>query len=266
MEDLLVLLAPFTDMALNIIIGLAILFVGLYVVKKLDVHISVFLQKTIKDKTVEKFLHNLIIYLLKGLIVLMAITKLGVETASLVAILGAAGFAIGLAFQGALSNFAGGILLLTLRPFNVGDFIEIDGKDGYVSSITILNTTIYTVDNKVVIIPNGVVANTNITNYTKLDTRRVDIVVGTGYQEDILKVRKVIESVVTQNEMILDMPETQIVVSNLNESSVDFTIKAWVKTENYWPVYYYLFEHVKIAFDKEGIEIPYNKLDINILK
>ncbi len=266
MFNLMLILQPFINIAFNILVGLGILFVGLAIIKNLDKGITNFIGKFVKDETVEKFLHNLIVYSLKVIVLLMAITKMGVETASLVAVIGAIGFAIGLAFQGALSNFAGGVLLLTLRPFSVNDFIEINGKSGVVSEITILNTTLQTPDNKVITIPNGVVSNTNIENYTKLDKRRVDIVVGVGYKEDILKVKNTIMEVVKENKLILNDMEAQIVVSNLSESSVDYSVRVWTDTENYWSVYFYLFENIKIAFDREGIEIPYNKLDVNITK
>lgn len=250
----------------NIVSAAIILVVGLFLIKKFTPFYKSFLSRTVKDKTVEKFLVSLTTYILKAFVVIITITQLGVETSSLVAVLGAISFAIGLAFQGILSNFAGGVLILTQRPFEVEDYIEFADIKGTVNSITILNTTLYTVDNKVITIPNGKISNESITNYTRLNTRRVDLVVNASYREPSEKIIAVIEKAVSKNSMILPTPECQVLLTGLQDSSVAYTIRAWVKTEDYWTVYFDLMEKVKIEFDKEGIEIPYNKLDVNIIK
>lgn len=249
-----------------IISAFLILFIGFFIIKKIMPIYRKFLSKVLKDETAEKFLSNLTFYLLKGLVILLALTQLGVETTSLVALLSAVGFAIGLAFQGALSNFAGGILILTQRPFCVGDTVEFSSIKGKVSEITILHTTINTFDNKVISIPNGKISNESITNYTMLPERRVDLFVSASYKENSKKIIEVIKGVVNKNEKVLAEPPMEVVLSSLEDSSVDYAIRAWVKTEDYWDVYYKLLEDIKIEFDERGIEIPYNKLDVNIIK
>ncbi len=243
-----------------------ILFIGFAVVKLISPHLRKFLEKICHDPIVERFVFNLTTYLLKFCVVLMAVTAVGVETASLVALLGSIGFAIGLAFQGALSNFAGGILLLTQRPFSVDDYIDVVGQSGLVHSISIFSTILYTTDNKVTTIPNGQIVSSPITNYSKLDTRRVDLVVGASYTENSERVLKVINSVVDKHTLIIEEPERQVFLSGLKDSCVEYTIRVWTKTEDYWTVHNELLEDIKITFDNENIEIPYNKLDVNIIK
>ncbi len=243
-----------------------VIVIGFAIIKILEPHLKKFFEKVCHDQIVERFAFNLVTYILKFCVLLMAVTTVGVETASLVALLGSIGFAIGLAFQGALSNFAGGILLLTQRPFSVDDFIDVVGKSGLVHSISILSTTLYTTDNKVITIPNGEIASNPITNYSKLDTRRVDLSISASYTENSERVLKVINAVVDKNELILNEPERQVFLSGLKDSYVEYTIRVWTKTEDYWSVNNALLENIKIAFDREKIEIPYNKLDVNIIK
>lgn len=250
----------------SLVMAILIIVIGFYIIKKLMPYHKKFLHKVVKDVTAEKFIANFTNYVLKGIVILLAISKAGVQTSSIVAILGSIGFAIGLAFQGALSNFAGGILILTQRTFSVDDVIEFDSVKGKVHAITILCTTIHTFDNVVITTPNGKLSNANIINYTKLPTRRVDVKVSASYSEPSDKIIEIIKKVVDKNELILKDPEREVVLTGLADSAVDYTIRAWVLTDDYWTVYFDLLEKVKIQFDKENIEIPYKKLDVNIIK
>ncbi len=250
----------------NFIACLLILYIGFFIIKKVEPYIRKVISKTINDVTVEKFLAHLLSYLMKAIVVIIAIAKVGIETTSLVALLGAVGFAIGLAFQGALSHFAGGILILTQRPFSVGDFVKISGEEGNVYAISLLSTTLHTLDNKVVHIPNGNITTEHIVNYTKLDTRRVDISVTAAYKENSTKVIEALKEICAKNNYVLDAPKTEVFLSALLDSSVEYKLRAWVETENYWTAYYELMEAVKLTFDEKGIEIPFNQLDVNIIK
>ncbi|HKL75404.1 MAG TPA: mechanosensitive ion channel domain-containing protein, partial [Halanaerobiales bacterium] len=191
---------------------------------------------------------------------------LGVQMTSFVAILGAASFAIGLALQGSLANFAGGVLILTFRPFNVGDFVEINGEKGKVNSIQILYTKLTSKDNKQIVIPNGNVSNSTITNYSANDTRRVDLNFGIGYDDDIDQVKKVLEDIVAKHKMVLEDPAPLIRVGEHAGSSVNFNVLLWTKSENYWDVYYDMMENVKKRFDEEDINIPYPQMDVHLDK
>ncbi len=245
---------------------LLILVVGFFVIKKLEPTINKIISKVITDVTVERFAFNCMVYLLKFFVLLAAVTKVGIETTSIVALLGAIGFAIGLAFQGALSNFAGGIIILTLRPFSVNDFVEIDSIKGTIHAISILTTILYTVDNKVIYIPNGNITSGHIINYSQLDTRRVDVNIDASYKENSDRVIKLLREVVNSCDLIIEEPATDILLTSLKDSSCQYSIRAWAKTENYWAVYSYLLTNAKKTFDENNIEIPFNKLDVNIIK
>ncbi len=218
------------------------------------------------DKSLNTFLKQVISMILKILVGLSAASVAGVETTSFIAMIGAAGFAVGLAFQGSLSNFAGGVLLLILRPFKVGDFIDASGATGVVEAIGIVYTTVVTPDNKVITVPNGSLANSSITNFSVKDIRRVDLVFGTSYDVPVSKSKAVIESVVSVHSLILKDPAWMIRLGAQNASSLDYTVRVWVKSEDYWTVHFDLMESIKNRFDEEGIEIPYNKLDVNLFK
>jgi small conductance mechanosensitive channel len=191
---------------------------------------------------------------------------IGVKTTSFVAVLGAAGLALGFALQGSLSNFAGGVMILLFKPFKVGDIIEAQGHRGKVDEIRIFNTIIKTLDNKTIIIPNGEVSGNSIINYTAEPTRRVDMTFGIGYDDDIGKVKSVLKRVIDSDERILEDPAPMIVVSEHGGSSVNFAVRPWVKTEDYWGVYFDMHEKVKLAFDEEGISIPYPQRDIHLYR
>jgi small conductance mechanosensitive channel len=189
---------------------------------------------------------------------------INIETTSFVALLGAAGLAIGLALQGTLANFAGGVLILMFRPYRVGDFIDAQGITGTVRSIQIFNTILTTGDNKRVIVPNGAISNGIITNFSAEDTRRVDFVFGIGYDDDIDKAKSVLHRLIKEEGRIFSEPEPLVVVSELADSSVNFTVRTWVKASDYWGVYFSMTEKVKIAFDAEELSIPYPQTDVHL--
>ncbi len=248
--------------AFKFIIALLIVYIGFKVVKWVKKIISKFLNKSSIDVTLRPFILSMVDVVLKVLIAISAIQQAGVEVTSFVAILGAASFAIGLAFEGALSNFAGGVLLLTLRMFKVGDFVEVAGHSGRVEAINIFNTTLITVDNKTIIIPNGDLSNSSIINYSTKGTRRLDLEFGVGYEQDIDKVKRVLFDVLNKNKLILNDPEPTVVVSGHGDSAVFITSRTWVLSSDYRDLKFELLEEVKKRFDKEEISIPYPHMDI----
>ena len=209
------------------------------------------------DETLQKFLANLLGWILKILLFVSVVAKLGVETTSFAAILAAAGLAIGLALQGSLSNFAGGALIMIFKPFKVGDLIEAQGEIGAVKEIEIFTTKLIGLSNKEIIIPNGALSNGNILNYTSLETRRVDLVIGVSYDADIKQTKEVLMNVIKSHPKVLKNPEPTVNVSELADSSVNFAVRPWCKSADYWDVYFGITEACKLALDKAGIEIPY---------
>lgn len=216
------------------------------------------------ETTLRRFLNSLSNIGLKGLLLISVASMLGIETTSFIAVLGAAGLAIGLALQGSLANFAGGVLILIFRPYKVGDFVEAAGQSGIVKSIEIFSTVLTTGDNKTIILPNGSISNSAVINYSTQETRRVDLVFGIGYDDDLRRAKAVLESLINADERILKDPEPMVVVSNLGDSSVDITTRSWVNAADYWGVYFDLVENVKLAFDEEGISIPYPQTDVHL--
>jgi len=197
-------------------------------------------------------------------IAIAALSELGIQTTSLIAIVGAAGLAIALSLQGSLSSFAAGVMIIAFRPFKVDDYIEAGGTAGIVEEIQIFSTRLRTADNKTVIVPNAAIINNNIVNYSAKDTRRVDMVFGISYKDDIGMAREILRDVVKQDDRILEDPEPVIAVSQLADSSVNLIVRPWVKTEDYWTVLWDLTEAVKLRFDKEGINIPFPQRDIHL--
>ena len=245
------------DYAPKIITALAILIIGLFLIKLVVKGVKKVMQKQNVDITLQKFLADLLGWALKALLFVTVISKLGVATTSFAAIIGAAGLAIGLALQGSLANFAGGTLIMIFKPFKTGDLIEAQDVLGFVKEIQIFTTHIKTQDNKLAIIPNGTLSNGNIINYSKEGKIRVDLVFGTSYDSDIKETKKVLMEVLTANEKVLSDPTPSVNVLELADSSVNFAVRPWVKTAHYWDVYFETTENVKIALDKAGIEIPY---------
>jgi small conductance mechanosensitive channel len=218
------------------------------------------------DESLRGFLESLFTIGLKALIIISVATMIGIQMTSFVAIIAAAGLAVGLALQGSLSNFAGGVLILLFKPFQVGDFIDTGSHMGTVKKIQIFNTILKTPDNKTVIIPNGDLSNGALTNFSTEKTRRVDFVFGIGYDDDLLKAKKVLEKLTEEDDRILKDPAPQVVVGELADSSVNFTVRAWVNSEDYWGVFFDMQEKVKLTFDKEKISIPYPQTDIHLYK
>jgi small conductance mechanosensitive channel len=252
------------DFGINLITAIVIFFVGKWVVNLVVKGMLKAMQKSEVDTTLRRFVANLARMLLMLFVIIAAIGALGVKTASLVALIGAAGLAVGLALQGSLSNFAAGVLIVLFRPYKVGDWIEGGGVSGSVEEVQILTTVLKTGDNKRVIIPNSQIMGTTITNYSANDTRRVDLVVGVSYSDDLDKVRKELQDLVAADDRILDDPAVTIAVSELADSSVNFVLRPWVKTADYWGVYFGLTEAVKKRFDEVGISIPFPQQDVHV--
>lgn len=216
------------------------------------------------DEILVNFLTSILRWVLLLFVIIAALSQLGVDTTSLVALLGAAGLAIGLSLQSSLSNFAAGVMLIIFRPFTKGDFVEAGGASGVIDKISIFTTTMTTPDNKEVIVPNGAVIENNIINYSARDTRRVDMVFGIGYDDDIRKAKQLLEEIVAADTRILAEPKPVIALSELADSSVNFIVRPWTKSSDYWGVMWDTTEAVKLQFDAAGISIPYPQMDVHI--
>ena len=252
------------DLAINVVTAIVIFYVGKWVANLITKGVRRLMQKQEIEKTLETFVSNLVRMVLMVFVVIAAISAVGIQTTSLIAVLGAAGLAVGLALQGSLSNFAAGVLIVLFRPYKVGDFIEGAGVAGSVVSVQILTTVLKTGDNKQVIVPNSQIMGSIITNYSANDTRRIDMVVGVGYDDNLDTVRKAIEGLVAADDRVLDDPACTIAVSELADSSVNFVVRPWVKTEDYWAVKFDLTEAIKKRFDEEGISIPFPQQDVHL--
>lgn len=248
----------------KILIGLLILSIGWKLVKRVVKIFNTILEKRNIDPTIGSFLDGVINISLKILLILIVMDYVGLKTSSLVALVGSAGLAVGLALQGSLANFAGGVIILLIRPFNVGDLIDSGEHTGTVEKIGIFYTHLVTFDNKQILIPNGELANKSIVNYTSKDTRRVDLKFTVGYEQDISKVKNALFSVINTEELILNDPPAFVAVSEHGDSAITFVVRVWTKTEDYWTVHFNLLERVKMKFDEENISIPYNQMDIHI--
>ena len=246
------------------ILGAAAIFViGRYVVKLITALAKKAMTRSRLDDTLTVFAGNILYIILMALVVIAALEQIGVETTSFAALVAAAGLAIGLALQGSLSNFASGVLMILFRPVKLGDYVSAGGTDGTVSDIGIFTTTLMTPDNKTIIVPNGKIMSDNIVNYSAQPTRRADFVFDAGYGDDIDKVKAALSDVVTSDARVLKDPEHVIVVGALGESSIKYTVRAWVKTEDYWDFVFATNEAVKKRFDKEGFSIPYPQRDVH---
>lgn len=250
--------------ALDIVIAIVILILGRWVVKATVGMLRRVMNKRNVDQTLNSFVSNMLFAFLMAVVIIAAIGQLGVQTTSLVAIVGAAGLAIGLALQGSLSNFAAGVMIIIFRPFRSGDYVEAGGVSGSVMDVSIFNTTLKTPDNKRVIVPNAQITSNSITNYSAEDKRRVDMVFGIGYEDDIRKAKEVIEAVLAEDERILKDPAPTIGVIELGASSVNLAVRPWVATADYWDVYFTLNERMKLRFDAEGLTIPFPQRDLHM--
>lgn len=237
--------------------AILIFIIGSWIIKKLMKVVKKLMLKKDYDEALQKFLLSILGGLLKVFLIITVIGTLGVETTSFAAIIAAAGLAIGLALQGSLANFAGGVLLIIFKPYKIGDLIEAQDSLGVVKEIEIFTTKLVTPDNKLAIVPNGAMANGNIVNYTAEGKMRVDTVIGVGYDEDIKKTKEVLMEVLTSNPKVLQDPAPSVNVMELADSSVNFAVRPYCKPEDYWDVYFGTYENSKIALDKAGIEIPY---------
>ncbi|GHE81192.1 mechanosensitive ion channel family protein [Thalassotalea profundi] len=251
---------------IKLAIALAILFIGKLIAKVISNTTKKVLTKKNFDKTVVSFIGSLVYGIFIIITFIVAISHLGFNTSSLVAIVGAAGLAIGLALQGSLSNFASGILLITLKPFKSGDFVEVAGTAGIVEEINVFATQLRTGDNKTVIIPNGGITSSNITNFSAKPMRRIDLVIGVGYSADLAQAKAILTKVANAHELVLKDQEITVGVSELADSSVNFVVRPWVKTSDYWPVYFDLLETIKVELDKAGIEIPFPQVSVHVNK
>lgn len=216
------------------------------------------------EETLVSFAGNMTYALLMVMVIIASLNQLGIQTTSFIAILGAAGLAIGLALQGSLANFAAGILMIIFKPFKVGDFIDAGGTMGTVEDIEIFTTKMRTPDNKQIIIPNNQITNGSITNFSAKETRRVDLVVGVSYNDDLNKVKAVLKDILSQDERVLEEPAPTIEVLALGESSIDFAVRPWVKSGDYWPLFFHLNKTIKERFDAEDISIPFPQRDVHL--
>ncbi|MDO6426417.1 mechanosensitive ion channel [Thalassotalea sp. 1_MG-2023] len=254
----------FYSYALNILIAFLIFIIGRIVARIIASTLNKILRHKQVDDTVSSFICSLAYGLLVLVAFIAAISHLGFNTTSLVAIVGAAGLAIGLALQGSLSNFASGILLITFKPFRAGDFVEIAGTAGIVEEVHVFSTNLRSPDNKTVIVPNGAITTDTITNYSTKPTRRIDLVIGVGYSADLAKTKEILTRVTKAHELVLKDEDVTVGVSELADSSVNFVVRPWVKTSDYWPVYFDLMQSIKVELDNAGIEIPFPQLSVHV--
>lgn len=251
---------------LSILAAIVILVVGLWVAKKIKSCFVDVLNKKEVDPTLVGFFSSMLYGALVVFIVIAAISKLGVQTTSLVAVIGAAGLAVGLALQGSLSNFASGVLLILFKPFVAGNFIKAGGEAGTVVEVGILTTELKTPDNVKIIMPNSQIMGSSITNFSAHDTRRVDMVVGVGYGDDLNKAKQIMVALLEADERVLKEPAPQVAVSNLGDSSVDFVVRPWVNASDYWAFKFDFTQAVKEKFDAEGVSIPFPQRDVHLFQ
>ena len=267
MKDFLnVLSNKSVDLVIEIVAGLLVLIIGFKIINVLETKLRKPHKFDKLDPTVKTFMISFMTISLKVVLIVIFLSIIGVPMASLVTIVGSCAVAIGLALQGGLSNIAGSLMILIFKPFRVGDFIEVNGFSGTVKAITMFYTTITTPDNKVIQLPNGNISNSNIINYSAKGKRRVDIDLSVSYNSDIDKVKRVVNDVINKHELILHDEETFIRLKTHADSALIFSLRVWTKTDDYWKVYFDLMENIKKEFDKNKIEIPYNQLDVHMIK
>ena len=253
-----------TTSGVKLIIGILILSIGFKIIKKFVNHVMLLLSKRDIDLTLRKFLKSLLLSVLKVAVIIIVLEYWGMSLSSFAAVIASAGVAIGLSLQGSLSNFAGGFIILLIRPFKVGDYVEAAGHGGTVEQIGLFYTQLVTPDNKQILIPNGSVSNDSLINYSAKNTRRVDLTFSVGYEDDILHVRRVLKDIVNNHKLIINEPEPFIGVVEHGDNAIKFATRVWCKTEDYWTIYLDLLEEVKVRFDEEGITIPYPKMDLTV--
>lgn len=262
-DSLMEMTLPF---ATNLLLAIVIYIAGHWLAKRLVSLISSVMHKQKLDEALIEFIASISSVLLTFVVALIALEQLGIDTTSLLALLGAAGLAVGLALKDSLSNFAAGVMLILFKPFKIGDFVEAGGIAGVVEKISVFSTQFRTGDNREIIVPNSGIYGGVITNFSAKPTRRIDLVIGIGYDDDIKQARDVLRDIVNNDERILKDPETVIAVSELGDSSVNFIVRPWVKSEDYWAVHWDLLETIKLTFDQQGISIPYPQQDVHLHK
>ena len=250
----------------NVFFGIIFLSIGWKVINKTLKRIRRILESKIADQTITRFLDNVMNVTLKTVLIIIILQYIGVNLTGLTTIVASAGVALSLALKGSLANLAGGVIILVARPFNVGDFIETTEHSGVVEKISIFYTYLVTFDNKQILIPNGILTDSSIVNYSSKEIRRVDLTFSVAYEEDVIRVKNVLINILKKNELVLEEPEFFVGISMHGDSAINFIVKAWCKTEDYWTVYYDLLETVKIKFDEEGISIPYPQMDLHVKK
>lgn len=254
-----------TTRGLSIVIGILILIIGFKIINKVLKKIRKVLDGKNADPTIVRFLDTLLNASIKTLLIMIVVQQFfGISLTGLTAVVASAGVALSLALKGSLSNFAGGFVILLMRPFKVGDFVDVVGYSGTVEKISLFYTFLNTIDNKQVLIPNGLITDSSIVNYSSKPIRRVDLTFSVAYEEDVMKVKRILVNIVKNNELILNDPDFFVGISQHGDSAVNFVVKVWCKTEDYWTVYYDLLESVKVKFDEENISIPYPQMDIHL--
>lgn len=251
---------------MNIVFAILIFIIGKWVANLITKLVNTGMKKSKMDSVLVDFVSGIVKSILVLFVIIASLGELGVDTTSLVALIAAAGLAIGLSLQSSLQNFASGVMLIMFRPFTTGDYIEAAGISGIVEKITIFNTMMRSLDNKELIVPNGAIYGGVIVNYSAKDTRRVDMVFGIGYGDDIKKAKDIMQNILNDDDRVLDEPESLIALSELADSSVNFIVRPWVKSEDYWGVKFDVTEKVKLAFDKASISIPYPQMDVHLSK
>ncbi|MBN66213.1 MAG: mechanosensitive ion channel protein [Rickettsiales bacterium] len=263
-EIMLFLQEEGVDWAINIAAAVAIFILGRWLAKFLVGFTNKLLRRSKVDETLIGFLGNIVYALALTLVIIASLSKLGINTTSLAAVLAAAGLAIGLSLQGSLSNFAAGVMLISFRPFKKGDYVEAAGSAGTVDDISIFTTTLKTPDNRVLIVPNKNILDNNIINYSAMDTRRIDMVFGIGYDDDLKKAKTILMEELENDDRVLSDPAPVVVVGELADSSVNFLVRPWTKSEDYWATKWDLTERIKLRFDAEGISIPFPQRDLHV--
>jgi small conductance mechanosensitive channel len=254
------------EYGVNIVAAILTLVIGLYLARLISKTCHKIMSKRNLDSTIVEFVAHMIRYIIIAFVVIAALSRIGIQTTSFIALLGAAGLAVGLALQGSLSNFASGVLIIALRPFKAGEYIEAAGTAGVVDSVQIFATTLTTPDNKVVVVPNSAILDGNIVNYSRMPNRRIDLLIGVSYAADLAKTKAVLESVVKANAGVLAEPAPQVAVAELGDSSVNLVVRPWVKSADYWTIRFELMEAIKNGLDEAGIEIPFPQMDVHLDK
>jgi small conductance mechanosensitive channel len=252
------------DVAQSVLLALVIYWVGKRIARLVSNMTGKGLTRTGNEAILVNFIKNIVYYVILAAVIVMALGQLGVQTTSLIAVMGAAGLAIGLALKDSLSNLASGVMLVLTRPFKKGDFVEVAGTSGKVTGIRLFSTVLHSPDNKEMIIPNGQITSDIIVNYTTEEKRRIDLVIGVSYDDDIREAKKILQDTISAHDLVLSDPAPAVMLKDLGASSVDFVVRPWVKTEDYWTVYGDLMEQIKLNIEAGGCSFPYPQTDVHL--